>query len=261
MSARGEVGVIGAGAIASAVCAHLLRGDVSCARLGPVLVRGDGSALPPRTRTVRSLEELVSAGPRLVVEAASSDAVSSYGPPLVAKGIDLVVVSTGALLEPEVRARLAAAAAEGGGRVRLVTGAIGAVDALRAAAVDGLESVEVEQRKPATSLLSAEEAARLETPRIVFEGSVADAVKTFPKTTNILATVALAGLGPNQTRVRIVADPEASSNQARVHARGRFGSFDFGIDNRPSSNPRSSLITALSVISALRALLDPIEVA
>jgi aspartate dehydrogenase len=95
----------------------------------------------------------------------------------------------------------------------------------------------------------------------VYEGSVRDAVSAFPKTTNILATVALAGLGADRTRVRIVADPGATANRARLVARGRFGSFELEMDNRPSENPRTSLITALSVIAALRSMFDPLAIA
>ena len=151
------------------------------------------------------------------------------------------------------------AAARSNARLRLVPGAVGGIDALRAAVVDGLESVEVEQTKPVASFASGE-IGRLEAPTTVYEGSVREAVSLFPKTTNILATVALAGLGPDRTHVRIVADPGATSNRARLVVIGRFGKFELEIDNRPSENPRTSLITALSVIAALRSMFDPLAI-
>lgn len=255
------VGLIGFGAIGSRVCTYLLDGHAPGATVAGVLVRAGSAATPAGVPRMTSVDELIAVHPDVVVEAANGEALAAFGPTIVEAGVDLLAVSTGALLDDELRSSVELAAARRGVRVRLVAGAVGGIDALRAAAVDGLESVEVEQVKPPSSLLAEDEAALLDSPTIVYEGSVRDAVAAFPKTTNILATVALAGLGADQTRVRIVADPSATSNRAGLIARGRFGTFELKIDNRPSENPRTSLITALSVIAGLRSMFDPLAVA
>src|SRR5262249_20083901 len=101
-------------------------------------------------------------------------------------------------------------------------------------------------------LLGADRAAGLEGPLCVLDGSVREAAGAYPATTNILATIALAGLGPERTKVRLIADPGATANHARLRASGTFGSVDVVVENRPSANPRSSVLTGLSVVATLR---------
>lgn len=257
---RYRVGLIGFGTVGAEVCSHLLAGRAPGARLAGVLVRPGSAATPDGVPRMGSVEELLESRPDVVVEAASREALAAAGPAVVEAGVDLLAVSTGALLDDGLRRRIVLAAAQRGARVRLVPGAVGGIDALRAAAVDGLESVEVEQTKPA-AILAGGENARRGSPATVYEGCVRDAAAAFPKTTNILATVALAGLGADGTSVRIVADPRATSNRVRLVASGRFGRLELELDNRPSANPRTSLITALSVIAALRSMFDPLAIA
>ena len=68
------------------------------------------------------------------------------------------------------------------------------------------------------------------------------------------ATVALATLGLDQTRVELWADPGVSDNQHEIEAWGEAGHLLLRLDNRPDPlNPRTSLVTAHS---ALRAVLN-----
>jgi aspartate dehydrogenase len=245
------VGLIGGGAVAAGIASELLA-DSAGLRLVAALVRSDTHGLPAAVTRVETVEELLATGPDVVVEAASQAAVRELGPAVVAAGIDLVVVSTGALLEPGLRGRLHAEGRRSGARVVLATGAVAGIDALRAARVGGLDRVEVEQRKPARVLLGADEAAGLSGPVCILDGTVLEAARAHPATTNILATIALAGLGPERTRVRLIADPAATANHARLRASGSFGSLDVVVENRPSANPRSSVLTGLSVVGTLR---------
>ena len=245
------VGLIGGGAVAASIASELLA-DGSGLRLVGALVRSDAHGLPAGVARVETVEELLAAAPDVVVEAASQTAVRELGPAVVAAGVDLLIVSTGALLEPGLRARLHAEGRRSGARIVLATGAVAGIDALRAARVGGLDRVEVEQRKPARVLLGADAAAGLDGPVCILDGSVLEAARAHPATTNILATIALAGLGPERTRVRLIADPAATANHARLRASGTFGSLDVVVENRPSANPRSSVLTGLSVMATLR---------
>ena len=250
-----RIGVIGSGAIGGELVRRLLEGVVQGCELVGVLVRRRIDELPrPLEKT--SIEELLAESPDTVVEAAGHAAVSSYGESVLRSGTDLVCVSVGALAERSVRDRLVQAALESGARLVVPSGAVGALDALAAAARGGLHHVSVEQRKPPAALLGVDE-REIRHPRVLFDGSAAEAARRFPTTMNIVAAVALAGVGFEKTSCRVIADPALSGAEVVVDARGSFGRFTFSMQSKPSPNPRTSAITAMSVAAVLENLSGP----
>src|SRR5262249_57742614 len=131
-------------------------------------------------------------------------------------GIDLLMVSVGALADPSVERAILASACAGGGRAIVVSGAIGGLDALAAAAVGGLTSVTHITRKPARALLSPDEAAILTEPRELFCGTAREGALRFPESINVAAAVSLAGIGLDRTEVRVLADPTIERNHHQV---------------------------------------------
>lgn len=253
-----RVVIIGAGTIGRAVGAALLGGSVPGVELGGYVVRAPRGGLDAREFAVFG-DALVHL-PDIVVEAAGHDAVREHAVPTLAAGADFLCVSVGALADADLRVRIETAARNGGARLLIPSGAVGGLDLLRAAAEAGLDEVVVEQHKPPSSLLPEEEARTLTEPRVVFEGAVSEAVARYPKTTNVAAAVALAGLGFDATRARIVADPRLRANRASVTARGAFGSFTLRLDNVATANPRTSTVTTASVVAAIRRLAEPLVV-
>jgi aspartate dehydrogenase len=242
--AAGEtLAIVGAGTIGRAVGELVANGEVPGLSLLGYVTRAETDGIPSSELTTASV----------VLEAASHEAVRTHAERVLAAGIDLVCVSVGALADAGLRARLLDAAAANGSQLIVPSGAVGALDALRAAAVAGLHEVTIEQRKPAAVLLSPEEASALDEPLIVFDGTVAEVVGRFPKTTNVAAAVALAGIGFDDTRALVVADPALAANVALLRARGAFGELSFRLENVPSANPRTSAIVAHSIIATLRA--------
>jgi len=64
----------------------------------------------------------------------------------------------------------------------------------------------------------------------------------------ITAAVALAGLGFDATKVRLIADPKAARNVHEISVRAGCGDFDLQLEGRPSPlNPKTSLMAGFSV--------------
>jgi aspartate dehydrogenase len=92
---------------------------------------------------------------------------------------------------------------------------------------------------------------------VIYEGTAAEAVRAFPANVNVAAVLSLAGIGVDKTKVRIVADPQATTNQHEIAASGSFGEIIITVNNVPSpGNPKTSFLAVLSAIECLRAICE-----
>ncbi len=192
----------------------------------------------------------------LVVEAASQEAVRQYAEDILRRKQSLMVMSVGAFVDIKLFGRLKRLAAENGVRLVLPSGAIAGLDGIKSAGVGEIQEVVLTTTKPPKGLgLEVNECT------IVFEGPSSEAVRKFPKNVNIAATLSLAGIGFERTRVRIIADPGATSNQHEIYVRGEFGELSAKVKNVPSpQNPRTSYLAAMSAVSAIRRFRDPVVI-
>jgi aspartate dehydrogenase len=247
-----RVGLIGLGAIGRGVV-RLIDDENEMQVVGALVAdvrkpRGDDA--PP---VFADTADLLAQRPDVVVEAGGHAALKCHAERLLRAGIDVLMVSVGALAEPQLEGAIRAAAGAGRGRAIVVSGAIGALDAIASAAVGGLTSVTHTTRKPARTLLDAAEADRLTDAKELFRGSAREGALLFPESINVAAAVSLAGLGFDRTEVCVLADPHVQRNMHQVVARGAFGELRFEIQNVPSDdNPRTGRLVAMSVVHALR---------
>lgn len=192
----------------------------------------------------------------IVVECAPSSQLRAIVEPAVKRGRSAVVVSVGGLLDNYDLVDLARA---NGGRILVPTGALIGLDAVNAAAVGTIHSVKMVTRKPIDGLKGAPfivqnniDIDNLREPLKLFEGSARDAAKGFPANVNVAVALSLAGIGPDRTRIQVWADPTVTRNVHRIEVEADSARFSMGIENMPSENPKTGLITALSVIALLR---------
>ncbi|PID35876.1 MAG: aspartate dehydrogenase [Rhodobacterales bacterium] len=248
-----KFGVIGNGAIARYVEAHLGAPEVRLLRRPPA----DGGPW------VAQVDE-IAPDVELMVDCAGHGALAQHGPQILRRGIPLVTVSIGALADEDLHQRLTQAAQAGKTQLHLASGAIGALDCLRAARVGTLQSVEYSGRKPPAGWRGSPAEERLDldhltAPEAHFSGTAREASLRYPKNANVAAAVALAGIGFDRTRVTLIADPTVTANIHEVRASGSFGAFSFRIEGRAlPDNPKSSALAAMSAVAAARRLSAPI---
>jgi len=263
------VGLIGLGSMGSFVAREIMRGEIPGIRLVAAAdIRPPSPDLLQELREhsvslVQSFESLGNFPLRLVIECANQRVVTECADFFLAKGVDLLIMSVGALVQDSLFSRLTARAEEKGCRIYLPSGAIGAIDALQAAKLRGLDEVTLTTRKPPRSLGKMEglNLEDLKEPRILYEGPATEAVVMFPQNVNVAATLSLAGLGPEKTRVRVVADPGVHQNIHEIRARGAFGSFEIRLANWPNpDNPKTSLLSCLSVVSLLKRVRGTVQI-
>ena len=199
----------------------------------------------------------------LAVDCAGHPGLGAHGATLLESGIDMITVSTGALAGPALAEALEKAARRGSAQLEILSGAVGAIDALAAARMGELESVTYRAEKPPEGWRGtpAEEVVDLDgltEPAVHFRGSARDAARRYPKNANVAATVALAGLGLDDTEVVLIADPALLGNRHTVEAGGAFGRLALQIDGKALlDNPKSSALTAMSVTRALANRVQP----
>src|SRR5579863_3818111 len=260
-----RLGLIGCGSIGSAVVKAIVSGRLTGVELvGATDAAGIERAAKLTAATgcpfFADVPALLNVNPDLVLEAASAEAARSYAAGILECGADFMMASVGALADAEFCVRLMDQAQRQGRRIYVPSGAIGGLDIIKAAVFGGLEECTLTTTKPPRALAGApyviEQGIDLETIReatVIFEGSARQAARFFPQNLNVAAAVSLAGLGLDNTTVRIIADPNATRNIHEVFARGEFGEATVRLVNQPSlDNPKSSRLASLSVIATLQ---------
>ncbi len=261
--------LIGYGAIGCHV-ARALAGGSPAINIGWVLCRegrneAAAQALGPAITAVNSIDE-IGQSLDLAIECGGHAALAQHGPGLLARGIDVITVSNGALADSDLTKALEDAASRGDATLELVAGAIGAIDAIAAASTGSISKLVYRGRKPPASWKGspAEDVLdldNLDRPACHFSGTAREAALRYPKNANVAATVALAGNGLDNTQVELIADPAVTGNIHEIELVGDFGEMNLSINGNPlPGNPKSSALTAMSVVAAVRRRLARIRV-
>lgn len=252
-----DVVLIGYGAIGQAICRRLAgsaRVNVTHVVVRPQRIVEVQAALG---RTAVKVVSEIPAGTKLALECAGHEALGAHVLGALEKGVECAVMSVGALSEKGLPEKLEAAAAQGKTQVHLLAGAIGGIDAIAAARQAGLSDVTYIGRKPplgwkGSAAEKVVDLASLKRATTIFEGTAREAANLYPKNANVAATVSLAGVGLDATRVRLIADPAVAENVHEILASGEFGEMQVTMRGKPlAENPKTS---ALTVLSALRFL-------
>ena len=208
-----------------------------------------------------SIEQLIK-NSDLIIEAASKNAVKEIlnSENLDKKGKKLLIMSTGGIIE-----NLNLFNKIKNCEIYLPSGAIAGLDAIKA--VSGkISSLTLTTTKPLRGLRDAPfitknniNLNKLKTKKIIFEGSLKEAIEGFPKNINVAATLFLASEFKD-IKIKIIADPEAKTNIHEILCKGDFGEMSLKTDNLPSENPKTSYLAVLSAIQTLRNIKNNVKI-
>jgi len=194
----------------------------------------------------------------LIVETANKEVAGALlaHPRLDVPGKKFFLLSTSALLDNSDRVKQFKHC-----EVFLPSGAIAGLDAIKAVA-ERISSLTLTTTKPPAGLAGAPyvvetgiDLAGLSSARTIFSGGLADAVRGFPKNVNVAATLFVAS-GFEDLQVKVIADPAATSNKHEMVCEGDFGKITIRAENKPSANPKTSM---LAILSAKRTLAGIVE--
>ena len=266
-----NVGLIGCGTIGTHLALAIESRSVANASLIGLfdVVYSNAKSLKSKLKTSPEVhtdfKSLINSPVDILIEAASQEAVRKFGKPIIEAGKDLMVMSVGALADTTFFTELLdqAAIRKGRSRIYVPTGAIAGIDAIRSVK-HLLDSITLTTTKSPKALAGAPFFATREIDldiltkvTEIYEGSAAEAVKLFPANINVAAVLSLAGIGADKTKVRVLVDPHATTNQHEIVATGRFGDIKITVNNVTTpGNPKTSFLAVLSAIECLRSICD-----
>ncbi|MGE0715385.1 MAG: aspartate dehydrogenase domain-containing protein [Alphaproteobacteria bacterium] len=270
MTEQMRIGLAGFGNVGQELARRLSAGAIAEARLAAVTASNLDKAREAAARlcpdaAVVPLAELADHCD-VVVECATADAFPEIARAVMPAGKMLVAVSVGGLPNcPE----LVDLARRHGGRVKVASGALPGLDLIRSVKEGTIRSVRLTTRLRPNSL--AHEPYIINqgfdfttpppAPVKVFEGSAGEAARQFPRHFNVAVTLSLGGIGFERTIIEVWCDPTVPGTIHQVDVDAEDAGLTLISRNLPSpTNPRTSRIVAPSILAALRALVDPIQV-
>jgi aspartate dehydrogenase len=259
--------LLGCGTIGSELANAIDSGKIPDASLASIYdvssARSDSlaSRLTKRAHIAERFDEFINSDFDLMIEAASQAAVKDSVEPAFTSGKDIMIMSVGALVDPLFLERIVRMASTNNHMIYLPSGAIGGLDVIRAVR-HLLKTISLTTIKNPRALAGAPfiesssiDLTSIRERTVIFEGDAFAAVRGFPANVNVAAIISLAGIGPEKTSVKIIADPLASTNTHIIEAEGQFGELRIEVRNTPSpNNPKTSYLAILSAIECLRSI-------
>lgn len=254
-----NIGIIGAGAIAT----YLLK-EIRCDKslnVKSILIRDYKKYMHLEKEYNLTLytdfDKFVTSKMDIIIEAADVTTTTKLLPELIKKN-DVISISIGALADELFLTKIKQKLELYGHRLYLPSGAIGGLDLVQNLNSVGLLSeVSLVTRKPAYTLTNE----KLTEEKVVFQGIAAESIKKYHKNINVSIALALAGVGLEQTKVTLIADPNVSENTHSINIASETGKANFTISNKPlPTNPNTSYLAAVSIMGVLEKIRQNIKI-
>ena len=214
---------------------------------------------------VLTLDELIQRS-ELIVEASHADSAYAIARKVLSAGRSILIMSVGGIIDHFLE--LEALAGGKNARVLIPSGAVLGIDGLKAAGCGKIAKVTLTTRKPPQAFIGVpyvlNKKIRLDAvaeDTVLFEGDALSAVKAFPQNINVASVLSIAGIGPKQTHVRIVASPSVSRNTHEIEIESDAGRFFTRSENViQADNPKTSYLAVLSAVAVLKQAVRPMQV-
>ena len=253
---RQTVGIAGLGAIGSAVGRALLEGIdglewVAASDIAPSITLGGEFDIE-----MLDFERLAQRCD-IIIECLPPEIVPELAEAAFKRNKTLILISSCALLMfPEILKMHELSTS----RIIVPSGALAGLDGVKGLKELGIEKSIIASTKLPSGFNGAPyvekmgiDLEHIEVKTKIFEGSALEAAKGFPANVNVAATLSLAGVGPEKTKVEIWADPHAAGNTHEITVSGEFSTLSVRIENMPDpANPKSSMLAAQSIVAVLR---------
>ena len=247
-----RIGLIGFGAIGKEVYKKISKKIIKGYDIVGIFSKDIESGNISKKIKCKSLEDLLKKKPSIIIEAASVEACKNYAEKILRKKIDFICLSVCSFADKNFFKKIFSLTKKVNNKLYIPTGAISGLDAISSASLSKeLKYVKLIQRKPPKALLKALELKKIKKERILLRATARKVCNQFPKNSNIAATLAICGIGFDKTKVIVIADPKVKKNIAEIEATGKFGKLRVILENNPSNNPKTSRLTAMSVILSL----------
>jgi aspartate dehydrogenase len=189
-----------------------------------------------------------------VVECASVEAVKEYYRDIIISNKDFYILSTGAFADENFRNEFFRLLKNSTSKIYIPSGAIGGIDVINAIK-EYIEKVVLRTRKPPKAF-SRDDKEKM----LIFSGDSIEAIKRFPKNTNVSVTLALSVGDFRKVHVEIYSDPKVEKNIHEVEVVSSVGNYKFIFSNNPSNNPKTSLLAPLSLAALIKKNFENVKI-
>lgn len=266
-----KVGIVGCGAIGTSLAKSIMSDFSDKAQLSGLYdldiekAYNLAHAINNQKLAALNLESLINKAD-LVIEATKADSVVEIIKKTISASKDIMIMSVGGIVEDYKE--LFIMAQEKNTHIFIPSGAICGIDGLKAAALGKINKVTLTTKKPAKAFLGVpyvlKQKIRLDNlseDTVIFEGDAFSAIRAFPQNINVAVTLSIAGLGPKDTLIRIIASPKIERNIHEVEIISDSGKIITRTENvvHPD-NPKTSYLAVLSAVAILKQILEPVKI-
>jgi aspartate dehydrogenase len=250
-----RVGLVGFGFIGAGLYRAIAGSEYEALEIAFVWNRSsDKIASVPKTLVLDDLADFARHAPDLIVEAAHPDISRTHAVAFL-QSCDYMPASVTALADDSLRERLVATAERSGHRLIVPRGALVGTDALIAWRHMWRDVTITFRKHPDNIDLSAVKwrAQDITHETVIFDGPVRQIAPLFPRNVNTMVTCALATVGLDRCRGRMIADPALDHAVAEVEATGTDGSYLATTKRQPMVGVSGTEMFASTLRSVLKA--------